>query len=929
MNDYSRGSEWRKWDLHVHTPKSLIASEYGGDTPQVWKKFILALEQLPPEIKIVGINDYISIEGYKKILEYQAHGRLKNLELILPVIELRLKEFVGHRELKRLNYHIIFADRSILSPDQIETQFLNNLKGVAQLDSDFPSSITWGGVITPQTLKDLGRAVYDSIPEAKRQSNPHFLELGFNSINFEITKIKEALGETREANTYLKGKYFKAIGKSEWENFTWEGSINDKKTIINSCDFVFIASEDCNQAKRSKESLHSQSVNDRLLHCSDAHKFCSDSKNTKSKELSHCFTWIKADPTFEGLRQVIWDPEERLRIQERNPSDTKPERTIINYITYKNNEDNEEVVYLNKDLNSIIGIRGSGKSTLLKNIAAKVDEEQFIEKDKFEKLYKLDEFKVFWSDGHQDGGTGDSPKSIFYIPQNYLSSLAYDEGEKAKERDQFLTKLLKKNARFANAVHAYAEFSSNNKLKIEGSIESLLKANYGLIEIADQIKKLGSEKEIKKEIEDKKEEAKKYKGSGDIKLTELEITEYSKAKESIDENKKRISILDQDKEILGVLNKRGADVFIANQEFNRLSMKRQELLKRELIERGNESLTDLIKKEIRVIDYDLKSLSVAITKETTVVKKLEAKIKANKALEELTKELVDLQQIARKINDLTETTKQLKAQRDDSLTKLVEAYFDFGGQQNAIFDTVHFVDFFSFLKINIVTTYDIDELKKFVENNINTRDTDPNIKLENDISTLFSESPEKLSKQSIKKIIEYLLSNKIRIKVEANSVQDVISQLLKNRYEIDYLNSVQTKDSGTHFKDMTGGQKAIALLELIFRFDDEKYPILIDQPEDDLDVGGIATDLVEFIKSEKKERQIIIVSHNASLVICSDTEEILVATCRKVSRGKYKFIYKTGAIEDPNIRESIIDILEGGKVALKLRARKLKFSGEI
>ena len=174
-----------------------------------------------------------------------------------------------------------------------------------------------------------------------------------------------------------------------------------------------------------------------------------------------------------------------------------------------------------------------------------------------------------------------------------------------------------------------------------------------------------------------------------------------------------------------------------------------------------------------------------------------------------------------------------------------------------------------------------------------------------------------------------MVDRKIKVKVEVNDVAQVISQLLKNRYEIDYLNSVKTKDDDTHFKDMTGGQKAIALLELVFRFDDEKYPILIDQPEDDLDVVGVATDLVNFIKSEKNERQIIIVSHNASLVICADTEEVIVSSSQKADEGKHDFSYLTGAIEDEEIREQIIKVLEGGKHALKQRARKLNFRHEI
>ena len=91
-NKYPKGSEWRKWDLHVHTPKS-IEQNYGGDTKEIWEKFISDIESLPEEFKVIGINDYIFLDGYKTVLKYKESGRLKNIDLILPVIELRIDKF--------------------------------------------------------------------------------------------------------------------------------------------------------------------------------------------------------------------------------------------------------------------------------------------------------------------------------------------------------------------------------------------------------------------------------------------------------------------------------------------------------------------------------------------------------------------------------------------------------------------------------------------------------------------------------------------------------------------------------------------------------------------------------------------------------------------------------------------------------------------
>ena len=78
MEHMNRGSEWNIWDLHVHTPESLVHNYKSSPDEAVWEKYIESLEALPKEIKVLGINDYIFIDGYRKVLEYRQKGRLKN-----------------------------------------------------------------------------------------------------------------------------------------------------------------------------------------------------------------------------------------------------------------------------------------------------------------------------------------------------------------------------------------------------------------------------------------------------------------------------------------------------------------------------------------------------------------------------------------------------------------------------------------------------------------------------------------------------------------------------------------------------------------------------------------------------------------------------------------------------------------------------------
>lgn len=138
---------------------------------------------------------------------------------------------------------------------------------------------------------------------------------------------------------------------------------------------------------------------------------------------------------------------------------------------------------------------------------------------------------------------------------------------------------------------------------------------------------------------------------------------------------------------------------------------------------------------------------------------------------------------------------------------------------------------------------------------------------------------------------------------------------------------------------MSPGKKALVLLKLLIDLADSKCPILIDQPEDDLDNRSVFNDLIPFIKRKKKDRQIIIVTHNANVVLGSDAEEVIVANQQgsNVPNKKYRFEYRSGAIENnlplstvgeeaklgilnsQGIQQHICDILEGGERAFELR----------
>src|SRR4051794_27192316 len=120
MGDGGRGAEWGKWDLHVHTPASLVHRYKGG--ADAWPRFLDELESLPPEFSVLGINDYWFLDGYRRILSERAAGRLSNITEVFPVVEMRLDQFGGSgSKLSRANLHVIFDPK--LHPDVIQSQF--------------------------------------------------------------------------------------------------------------------------------------------------------------------------------------------------------------------------------------------------------------------------------------------------------------------------------------------------------------------------------------------------------------------------------------------------------------------------------------------------------------------------------------------------------------------------------------------------------------------------------------------------------------------------------------------------------------------------------------------------------------------------------------------------------------------------------------
>jgi hypothetical protein len=135
---------------------------------------------------------------------------------------------------------------------------------------------------------------------------------------------------------------------------------------------------------------------------------------------------------------------------------------------------------------------------------------------------------------------------------------------------------------------------------------------------------------------------------------------------------------------------------------------------------------------------------------------------------------------------------------------------------------------------------------------------------------------------------------------------------------------------GVAVEQLSPGTRGIVLLLLFLAIDrTDRRPLLIDQPEENLDPQSVQEDLVPHFREARKRRQVIIVTHNANLVVNTDADQVIVASAAATAGGGLPTItYESGALENPTIRRAVCDILEGGERAFLERERRYRLNWE-
>ena len=913
----NRGSEWRIWDLHVHTPLS-IENNYGcANDEEGWNKYITALEQLPSDIKVLGINDYLFIDGYKKVKEYKDSGRLSNIELLLPVVEFRLAKFCGHKQFKRINFHVIFSNE--VSADVIQYQFLNALSSNYTLSTDCTQQ--GGGVVTMENLEDLGCRIINSVPEEQKHNYGSPLKEGFNNLNLELSQIITILNN---APQYFKGKYLTAIGKTEWDEFKWDDtSIAEKKTIINQADIVFTAAENIEKFNNAKVKLQEQNVNSLLLDCSDAHSFADTS--TKDR-LGNCKTWIKADPTFEGLKQIIFEPEDRVRICDSKP-EYKYDYDVIDRVELNSANTWHQTIYLNQNLNSIIGGRSTGKSTLLASLAASfnciddVDNKEYINQLR-------DSVHIYWRDGQENGD-----KYIEYFPQNKISKVA-----EPQETDKLLMDILLGKEDVKVEYDKHKSLLASRFSTIQANVALYFEKRRLYIEKKQYIKGIGDDKGIKIEIAKLEKQRNEYQSKLTDKSEVLNV--YIKDAEEIRKKQMTKSLLFKESEMLKLHQQ---DCFVVINNSINISY---------LTSEHSSELSQIIKSAIEKANTEVQgTITQILAKNTQSILKIDGQIaeiqskdvykegkqifEANKSLTDIIKQLDELNKKLALITRETETSQKLHEEFKEIGNNLLSMHISYLDAMNdiAFKMRLQYEDVLLTSAIVLKPT-----LNQALSECISLRSAAMNELIDNVVKG-FNKRTKADIEECLRNILNKALRNEIPFKAGYDA-QSFMSRILSENW---FGLSLNVEYDGDNLKDMSPGKRSFVVLKLLLDFSDKRSPILIDQPEDNLDNRAIYTDLVKYIRKKKKERQIILVTHNPNIVVGADSEEVIIAN----QNGKnspndngIKFQYLCGSLENSKdrindetmpildrcgVREHVCDILEGGKNAFMDREHKYGF----
>lgn len=954
---FKRGSEWRKWDLHIHTPETKKNDLFEGSTPkEKWDKFIDTINKSKEPIAVIGITDYFSIDTYFKFKQYVSDGVItKQFDLIIPNIEIRVVPTAASGT--PINLHCIF-NPSIDA--EIESRFLSKLDfeiGGSNYSAKKEEFIRLGKNLPGKGALDDFAALKEGIGQyvvtidTLRKIFEKDADLRDNTIIAVSNKSSDGASGLRHSD------FFTANNGSQLDATRW--------SIYQFCDAIFSSNAGdilyfLGKGVDSKETVIEKC--EKLMPCfhgCDAH---SNDKVFAPSENRFC--WIKADPTFEGLKQVLFEPGDRVKIQALKP-DPKNERYVISELRFtgSGNLFGNQSILLNENLNSIIGGKSSGKSLLLFSTAKSIDPEQV---ERTSKRLKFDGysftatfgFDVIWKNGDVDKiGDMDSASKlhkITYIPQLYINHLV--EKNNKEELNSLVESILLQDSTYRDFFDARKKRVSDLSTDIEKLLTEYLQVRTKGLEIQKKSEELGKSEPIRKGIDKLNEDI--LRGQQTSNLTELEKEQYNKLlaeRSQLEKNRRSIELKEQTlKKLHEELHKTKTSLFGQSENANAIIKGQIDKIisdAPEHIEELTSIRTDLLQDfDLMLVNLESRISQLNISESKTKIvasllnntqqieplnKKLAGQSELQKLIDQGEKEKIKLQEALNLESQLRDALQEYANIRQHISTLLQTRYSEYNRVVTHINETKKEIgsgiqlscdlryrkDNFSFYdQVNKAALSEENIFHSFFSGDFVNYDGVPsffNNQLRVTDDRLFYEKDK-----------EKFIPLRVRI-----SLEEILRGLIADNFYFDFAVTY----GGDDLLQMSPGKKGTVLLILFLQISSAEYPILIDQPEDNLDNRTIYELLCKMIKEKKKDRQILIVSHNANLVVATDSENIIVANQEGQGRSLEvnQFQYLNGALEhsfsqtEPGtdlrlrgIKEHVCDILEGGNEAFKQRERK-------
>ena len=539
-----------------------------------------------------------------------------------------------------------------------------------------------------------------------------------------------------------------------------------------------------------------------------------------------------------------------------------------------------------------------------------------------------DSVHVYWRDGQENGD-----KYIEYFPQNKISKVA-----EPQETDKLLMDILLGKEDVKVEYDKHKSLLASRFSTIQANVALYFEKRRLYIEKKQYIKGIGDDKGIKIEIAKLEKLRNEYQSKLTDKSEVLNI--YIKDAEEIRKKQMTKSLLLKESEML---KQHLSDCFVVINNSINIS---------DLTLEHSSELSQIIKSAIEKANTEVQgTITQILAKNAQSILKIDGQIaeiqlkdvykegkqifEANKSLTDIIKQLDELNKKLALITRETETSQKLHEEFKEIGNNLLSMHISYLDAMNdiAFKMRLQYEDVLLTSAIVLKPT-----LNQTLSECISLRSAAMNDLIDNVVKG-FNKRTKADIEECLRNILNKALRNEIPFKAGYDA-QSFMSRILSENW---FGLSLNVEYDGDNLKDMSPGKRSFVVLKLLLDFSDKRSPILIDQPEDNLDNRAIYTDLVKYIRKKKKERQIILVTHNPNIVVGADSEEVIIAN----QNGKnspndngIKFQYLCGSLENSKdrindetmpildrcgVREHVCDILEGGKNAFMDREHKYGF----